>query len=201
MFHSIIHDIIFRPTTLAKPRNHDIPFDIGPSNMSGRDVSGASDDAKRTGKFRISSSNMPENLKADDSLHNMMRKGKQKVFEDEENADVVQARVVDEVEIARVCGICLTEETSTFVERGKLDCCDHFFCFGCIMEWAKVESRCPMCKQRFVTIVKPGIARKRKRTVRIPTRNQVCLYDRSFFMKIISLFDIYVNHLIDWLYI
>ena len=187
----------FEEDSATLPREND----IGPSNMAGRDVSGASEDAKRKGKFWISPSNMPENLKADDSFNYMTRKGKQKVLEEEENADVVQERVVDEVEIARVCGICLTEETSAFVERGKLDCCDHFFCFGCIMEWAKVESRCPMCKQRFVTIVKPGIARKRKRTVRIPTRNQVCLYDYSFFiLKIMSLFYIYVNHLIDWLY-
>ena len=74
-------------------------------------------------------------------------------------------------ENTKVCGVCLIEESK--IERGMLDCCDHFFCFGCIMEWAKVESRCPMCNQRFVTITKPGGSGKRKRTVRIPLRNQV----------------------------
>lgn len=73
------------------------------------------------------------------------------------------------------CGICLSDEVK---EQGKLDCCDHFFCFQCIMEWGKVESKCPMCKQRFSTIVRPaicGIPRSRKKTVRVPERNQVRL--------------------------
>lgn len=78
-------------------------------------------------------------------------------------------------EADQVCGICLSEGG---IERGKLDCCDHFFCFSCIMEWSKVESRCPMCKQRFVTVMKPavsGVPRSRNRTFRIPTRDQVFL--------------------------
>lgn len=72
------------------------------------------------------------------------RKGKEKV-EDEKN----------EVAHKQVCGICLTEEGQRTV-RGTLNCCSHYFCFACIMEWSKVESRCPMCKQRFVTISKPA---------------------------------------------
>ncbi|KAL3699816.1 hypothetical protein R1sor_017838 [Riccia sorocarpa] len=76
-------------------------------------------------------------------------------------------------EVDQVCGICLSEDG---MERGKLDCCDHFFCFSCIMEWSKVESRCPMCKQRFLTVTKPaisGVTRSRSRSIRIPTRDQV----------------------------
>lgn len=67
------------------------------------------------------------------------RKGKQKV--------------VDlNIEIGKqVCGICLSEEGKKTV-RGVLNCCSHYFCFACIMEWSKVESRCPLCKQRFATI-------------------------------------------------
>ncbi|KAL2492233.1 Uncharacterized protein Adt_27861 [Abeliophyllum distichum] len=42
----------------------------------------------------------------------------------------------------QVCGICLSEEGKSTV-RGTLNCCSHYFCFACIMEWSKVESRCP----------------------------------------------------------
>ncbi|RVX14164.1 hypothetical protein CK203_011445 [Vitis vinifera] len=51
------------------------------------------------------------------------------------------------------CGICLLEDDRAI--RGWVDSCDHYFCFVCIMEWAKVESRCPMCKRRFSTIRRP----------------------------------------------
>ncbi|EFJ32280.1 hypothetical protein SELMODRAFT_407641 [Selaginella moellendorffii] len=73
---------------------------------------------------------------------------------------------------ASACGICFTDDR----ERGKLDCCDHFFCFGCIVEWSKLESRCPMCKQRFMTIVRsthPGQPASRSRTIHVPMRDQV----------------------------
>eukprot|EP00249_Psilotum_nudum_P022466 c28526_g1_i1 orf=69-2879(+) len=94
------------------------------------------------------------------------RKGKEKIEE-------VDGGVGNTVSVAeQVCGICLIEGGT--VDRGVLDCCDHYFCYVCIMEWAKVESRCPMCKQRFVKIVKPAVAgMKRSRTVRIPLRDQV----------------------------
>lgn len=108
-------------------------------------------------------------------------KGKRKIREDadqdqqeEENKEVEPS--FNEEKVVQVCGICLTEEES---ERGKLDCCEHYFCFGCIMEWSKVESRCPTCKQRFVTIVRPpvpGVPRSRPRTFHIPLRNQVLLF-------------------------
>ncbi|KAF8037482.1 hypothetical protein BT93_B0392 [Corymbia citriodora subsp. variegata] len=71
------------------------------------------------------------------------------------------------------CGICLTEEGRAV--RGLIDCCDHYFCFVCIMEWAKVESRCPMCKRRFATILRPpkdGVFSS-ERTVNVPPRDQV----------------------------
>lgn len=51
------------------------------------------------------------------------------------------------------CGICLSEEQRVTVQ-GVLDCCSHYFCFACIMQWSKVESRCPLCKRRFTTITK-----------------------------------------------
>lgn len=115
-------------------------------------------------------------------------KGKRKVSEvdsdeDQEEVEIKEEPPKEEEKVVQVCGICLTEEE---VERGKLDCCDHYFCFGCIMEWSKVESRCPTCKQRFVTIVRPpvpGVLRSRPRTFRIPLRNQV-LSSSSFLQYI-----------------
>ncbi|KAE8678119.1 Detected protein of confused Function [Hibiscus syriacus] len=67
------------------------------------------------------------------------RKGKEKV--EEKKAEVLKT----------VCGICLSEEDKRRF-RGTLNCCSHYFCFTCIMAWSKVESRCPLCKQRFETI-------------------------------------------------
>ncbi|KAL8130292.1 hypothetical protein V2J09_019447 [Rumex salicifolius] len=76
---------------------------------------------------------------------------------------------------ARSCGICLSEEGQAV--RGCIDSCDHYFCFVCIVEWSKIESRCPLCKGRFCKI-----RRMRKdgsfigdRDVLVPVRNQ--MYD------------------------
>ncbi|KAL5565940.1 hypothetical protein UlMin_029104 [Ulmus minor] len=92
------------------------------------------------------------------------RKGKEKVEE-------VKAEIVKQV-----CGICLTEEDKRRV-RGTLNCCTHYFCFTCIMEWAKVESRCPLCKQRFMTISKPARSTAgidlREVLIQVPERDQV----------------------------
>lgn len=71
------------------------------------------------------------------------------------------------------CGICLYEEGKAI--RGYIDSCDHYFCFVCIMEWAKVESRCPMCKRRFSSIRRPpkdGVFSV-ERVVNVPVRDQV----------------------------
>ncbi|XP_004302260.1 PREDICTED: uncharacterized protein LOC101295635 [Fragaria vesca subsp. vesca] len=90
------------------------------------------------------------------------RKGKEKI-------EQVKVEVVKQV-----CGICLSEEDKRRV-RGTLDCCTHYFCFSCIMEWGKVESRCPLCKQRFKTISKPTRAGTDLRDVcvTVPERDQV----------------------------
>uniref|UniRef100_A0A5B7AI60 PHD and RING finger domain-containing protein 1 n=1 Tax=Davidia involucrata TaxID=16924 RepID=A0A5B7AI60_DAVIN len=92
------------------------------------------------------------------------RKGKEKV-EDLKNEVGKQ-----------VCGICFSEEEKKIV-RGTLNCCSHYFCFACIMEWSKVESRCPLCKQRFVTISKPARSNAgfdlRTMVIDVPERDQV----------------------------
>jgi PHD and RING finger domain-containing protein 1 len=43
------------------------------------------------------------------------------------------------------CAIC-QEDVS---RRGRLDSCAHLFCVPCIKRWAKIETRCPLCKARF----------------------------------------------------
>ncbi|KAK8542390.1 hypothetical protein V6N12_014987 [Hibiscus sabdariffa] len=88
-----------------------------------------------------------------------------------EKAEETKAKV-----IKSVCGICLTEENKRRL-RGTLSCCSHYFCFTCIMEWSKVESRCPLCKQRFETINKParsaaGVDSKEV-VIQVPKRDQV----------------------------
>lgn len=76
----------------------------------------------------------------------------------------------------QVCGICLSEEGKRTV-RGILNCCSHYFCFTCIMEWSKVESRCPLCKQRFATVCRTarddGGHDLRDLAIQVPERDQV----------------------------
>ncbi|KAF7806298.1 flavonol 3-O-glucosyltransferase UGT89B1-like [Senna tora] len=71
------------------------------------------------------------------------------------------------------CGICYTAYGVSI--RGEIDCCNHYFCFVCILEWSKHESRCPICRQRFSTVrlpPKPGVFPS-SRLVRVPLRDQV----------------------------
>ncbi|XVF57558.1 hypothetical protein PTKIN_Ptkin06aG0215300 [Pterospermum kingtungense] len=78
--------------------------------------------------------------------------------------------------IKPICGICLSEENKRRL-RGTLNCCTHYFCFTCIMEWSKVESRCPLCKKRFETISKPSRSTAgvdlRDVVIQVPKRDQV----------------------------
>ncbi|CAI0443764.1 unnamed protein product [Linum tenue] len=80
------------------------------------------------------------------------------------------------------CGICWSDGGKAI--RGFVDSCDHYFCFVCIMEWAKIESRCPMCKRRFTAIRRPSKAGvfRTERVVPVPERNQygVVAGDRPF---------------------
>ncbi|KAJ8644820.1 hypothetical protein MRB53_006568 [Persea americana] len=71
-----------------------------------------------------------------------------------------------------MCGICLLEEGKAV--RGQIDCCNRYFCYVCIMEWAKKESLCPICKQRFRSIRRPpkGGVFARVRIFEVPARDQ-----------------------------
>lgn len=79
------------------------------------------------------------------------------------------------------CAICFFEDGKA--TKGEIDCCDHYFCFICIMEWSKTESRCPICRQRFSTIRRPpkfGVLAS-ERVVQVPIRDQVAfIYLFSF---------------------
>ncbi|GAB4845342.1 hypothetical protein Ancab_038750 [Ancistrocladus abbreviatus] len=79
---------------------------------------------------------------------------------------------IDDDAQPRSCGICFSEGTAI---RGCIDSCEHYFCFFCIIEWSKIESRCPMCKRRF-----SSIRRMRRdgsfisdRAVNVPARDQI----------------------------
>ncbi|WVZ69030.1 hypothetical protein U9M48_017887 [Paspalum notatum var. saurae] len=43
------------------------------------------------------------------------------------------------------CGIC----RDIIIDRGALDCCQHWFCYTCIDNWAAITNRCPLCKSEF----------------------------------------------------
>lgn len=76
----------------------------------------------------------------------------------------------------RNCAICFLEDGKAV--RGEIDCCDHYFCFLCIMEWSKTESRCPMCRRRFASIrrsPKDGVFAS-ERLIKIPVRDQALHY-------------------------
>ncbi|KAF6169116.1 hypothetical protein GIB67_038613 [Kingdonia uniflora] len=100
-----------------------------------------------------------------------MLKGKEKINEDE---TLTLETTNPDSSSSTVCGICFSEDGKAI--RGCIDSCNHYFCFVCIMEWSKIESRCPMCKQRFNTILRPSKTTGcfiRERIVNVPLRNQV----------------------------
>ncbi|MED6155874.1 hypothetical protein PIB30_009348 [Stylosanthes scabra] len=71
------------------------------------------------------------------------------------------------------CGICYSERGASIA--GEIDSCSHYFCFVCIMEWSKHESRCPICRQRFSNVrrlPKHGVFSS-SRDIKIPLRDQV----------------------------
>ncbi|KAJ0250301.1 Uncharacterized protein HA466_0144610 [Hirschfeldia incana] len=46
------------------------------------------------------------------------------------------------------CGICM----DIIVDRGLLDCCQHWFCFECIDNWSSIMNLCPLCQREFQLI-------------------------------------------------
>ncbi|XP_071726411.1 uncharacterized protein At4g10930 [Rutidosis leptorrhynchoides] len=56
--------------------------------------------------------------------------------------------VVEGDEEGQRCGICM----DVVVDRGVLDCCQHWFCFSCIDNWASITNLCPLCQNEFQLI-------------------------------------------------
>ncbi|WOH15143.1 hypothetical protein DCAR_0934680 [Daucus carota subsp. sativus] len=46
------------------------------------------------------------------------------------------------------CGICM----DIVIDRGVLDCCQHWYCFSCIDNWATITNLCPLCQNEFQLI-------------------------------------------------
>ncbi|KAH9373404.1 hypothetical protein HPB48_009449 [Haemaphysalis longicornis] len=51
-----------------------------------------------------------------------------------------------------LCAICL----GPLQDKSGTDSCSHAFCYTCLLEWAKVKQRCPVCKERFFKIIVQG---------------------------------------------
>lgn len=47
------------------------------------------------------------------------------------------------------CSICLGK----LVNRSFTDSCLHQFCFTCLLQWSKIKTECPLCKQTFKSII------------------------------------------------
>lgn len=47
------------------------------------------------------------------------------------------------------CSICLGK----LVNTSFTDSCLHQFCFNCLLEWSKIKTECPLCKQTFKSII------------------------------------------------
>jgi hypothetical protein len=58
----------------------------------------------------------------------------------------MEAKIDDVIE----CVICMEPPSI----RGKIQSCDHVFCFECIKKWSEHENSCPLCKKRFRQIDK-----------------------------------------------
>ncbi|XP_046753836.1 E3 ubiquitin-protein ligase Topors-like [Diprion similis] len=47
------------------------------------------------------------------------------------------------------CSICLGK----LINKSFTDSCLHQFCFSCLLEWSKIKTECPLCKQTFKSII------------------------------------------------
>jgi len=69
----------------------------------------------------------------------------------------------EEEEAPATCCICLEEPT--FEELASIDVCKHPFCFSCIEKWADRENTCPLCKTRFMKIVRVNKPKRKRKGV------------------------------------
>ena len=47
------------------------------------------------------------------------------------------------------CSICLGK----LINKCFTDNCLHQFCFTCLLQWSKIKTECPLCKQTFKSII------------------------------------------------
>lgn len=47
------------------------------------------------------------------------------------------------------CSICLGK----LINTSFTDSCLHQFCFNCLLQWSKIKTECPLCKQTFKSII------------------------------------------------
>ena len=52
--------------------------------------------------------------------------------------------------VSHDCGVCL----EPIKIRGKIDCCEHMFCYKCIKKWMGSSNVCPLCKARVSSLTK-----------------------------------------------
>ncbi|KAL5544867.1 hypothetical protein UlMin_008651 [Ulmus minor] len=107
---------------------------------------------------------------------NFKSKSKSKMEDDSGQQEAEMNQLSSDNSTSRSCAICFREDGR--VIRGEIDCCDHYFCFLCIMEWAKTESRCPICRRRFSTIRRPpnDMAFVGERVIKVPVRDQALIH-------------------------
>ncbi|KAJ1703762.1 hypothetical protein LUZ63_003541 [Rhynchospora breviuscula] len=108
--------------------------------------------------------------RAEETLPPPPSKGKEKLAAE---PSTTSRPTPNEDEEEETCGICLADMSQSI--PGELDGCRHRFCYVCLMEWAKIESRCPLCKQRFWSVRRPPVPGllPSERIVPISERNQV----------------------------
>lgn len=47
------------------------------------------------------------------------------------------------------CSICLGK----LINTSFTDSCLHQFCFTCLLQWSRIKTECPLCKQTFKSII------------------------------------------------
>eukprot|EP00741_Cyanophora_paradoxa_P013919 tig00020723_g13436.t1 len=62
------------------------------------------------------------------------------------------------------CPICLEQTQNTALA----DQCFHAFCFACILQWAEVTARCPLCKQPFRSVIHSIVSDREYRRYYLP---------------------------------
>jgi hypothetical protein len=56
-----------------------------------------------------------------------------------------------------ICFVTSLDELAISCQLGKLDCCSHGYCFGCIGRWVdEIESSCPLCKRQVTELSRVG---------------------------------------------